>query len=218
MKTTAVSVLVLFALCVSSAVATIGVDLSQLFAVSGFQCLVSNGYSFAIPRCYCSTGRVDSNCVQSVKNAWAGGMKHVDVYMFPCPKCGGATNQVQTLWNHLHGNGVNYGQMWLDVEAANLWTGSVSGNRAFFNELATASQKIFGSKFGGVYTNKNQWSSIMGDWGSSWGSLKLWWAYWDESASWSGWAPFAGWSSPTIKQYAGDKSLCGMSIDKDYYN
>jgi hypothetical protein len=52
--------------------------------LSVWQCLKSNGYSFAIPRAYKSSGTVDSNVNVNVKNARDAGFKNVDIYMFPC--------------------------------------------------------------------------------------------------------------------------------------
>lgn len=210
----AVLAVMALAACVAVSSATTGVDVSQLFAVSAWQCVRNYGYKFAIVRCFCSNGNPDHNCAQSVANAWAAGFEHVDIYMFPCPQCGNARLQVQRLYEH--SRNIRFGQMWLDIEGSQYWLGNVASNRAFFNELAKASQDFFGSKLGGVYTNKVQWDAIMGSWtGAS--NMRLWWAYWDFSPSWSGWAPFGGWSSPAIKQYAGDQSFCGMGVDKNFY-
>jgi len=206
--------LVALAACFAVSYATIGVDVSQLYGVSAWQCLKKNGYKFAIVRCYCSTGNPDKNCAQSVANAWSGGMEHVDIYMFPCPQCGNAKGQVQALWNHA--KNIKYGQMWLDIEGSEYWLGSTSKNRAFMNDLANAAKEIFGSKLGGIYTNKHQWDTLMGSW-NAWSSLRLWWCYWDNSASWSSWSSFGGWTKPAIKQYTGTSSVCGMGVDHDYY-
>ena len=139
------SILIAFALFVTVH-ATTGVDVSQLYPTGDWQCLKNYGYTFGIVRCFCSTGKVDSNCPQSVANAWAGGMAHVDIYMFPCPKCGNARSQVQTLKNFVDQHKINYGQMWLDVEGTQYWLGNHDSNKAFFKELAAASQDIFGNK------------------------------------------------------------------------
>jgi hypothetical protein len=165
-------------------------------------------------RCYRSNGTPDPNCATSVNNAWAGGMDHVDLYMFPCPQCGNARGQVQALKNHA--SGLKFGQMWLDVEGTQYWLGNQDANRAFFRELAQASVDIFGSQFGGVYTNRNQWIPIFGDW-HDYSYMRLWWCYYDGSASWSNWSPFAGWTKPAIKQYTGTTSICSMSVDQNFY-
>ncbi len=62
---------------------TLGVDVSQLFPTSTYQCMKSAGYNFAIIRGYCSYGGVDHNAVQGLRNAKAAGMI-TDIYMFPC--------------------------------------------------------------------------------------------------------------------------------------
>jgi hypothetical protein len=209
-----VAALLALAACFAVSSATTGVDVSQLYSVSAWQCVRNYGYKFAIIRCFCSTGNPDHNCPQSVSNAWSGGMEHVDIYMFPCPQCGNAKSQVQSLYNHA--KNIKYGQMWLDVEGPQYWLGSTTKNRAFMNDLANAAKSIFGSKLGGIYTNKNQWDSLMGNW-DGWKSLKLWWCYWDKSPSFSGWSSFGGWTKPAIKQYVGDDSFCGMGVDKNYY-
>ncbi len=74
-----------------------GVDVSQPASVSAFQCLKSDGYSFAVVRAYQSSGHVDPNAAQTMMNAHEGGMSHVDAYLFPCPTCGtpGAYQQME---------------------------------------------------------------------------------------------------------------------------
>jgi len=53
-------------------------------SVGTWQCIKNNGYSFGIPRAYCSYGGVDPNGKQNVNNARAAGIPYVDVYLFPC--------------------------------------------------------------------------------------------------------------------------------------
>jgi len=206
--------LVVLAACFAVSNATLGIDISSPFAVSAWQCLRNTGYSFAIVRCFCSTGNPDRNCPQSVANAWEAGFNNVDIYMFPCPQCGNAQQQVQSLYNHASNS--KYGLMWLDIEGPEYWLGSEDANRQFMNDLVSASKSIFGTKLGGIYTNKNGWTSIMGDW-SAHSDLPLWWAYWDDSPSFDNFSPFCGWNKPAIKQYVGDGQDCGITIDKNYY-
>ena len=73
-----------FTILVSSS-AYSGVDISQPCSSSGFACM-KNSYSnsFAVVRVFCSNGKVDPNGAASISAAWAGGMSHVDGYIFPC--------------------------------------------------------------------------------------------------------------------------------------
>ena len=93
-----------------------GVDVSQPTSADAFACLKAQNLRYAVVRCYESVGRPDPNCAQTVRNAHAGGMEQVlsalrtrrrlaptrmqvDAYMFPCPQCGPAAAQVQSLFD-----------------------------------------------------------------------------------------------------------------------
>jgi len=43
------------------------------------------------------TGEVDPNASGNIGNARAAGIPYVDVYMFPCPKCGNPSGQVKDM-------------------------------------------------------------------------------------------------------------------------
>ena len=77
------------------ALATTGVDVSQLTSSSSWSCAKSYGYNFACIRVYKSSGAVDSNGPTNINNAWNAGMAHVDGYIFPCYSCGDAAGQVR---------------------------------------------------------------------------------------------------------------------------
>jgi hypothetical protein len=109
MKTIFISLIVCILIYQSNSY--LGVDVSQLFPTSAFQCLKSNGYSFAIIRGYCSFGGPDSNAVQSLKNAKAAGLI-TDIYMFPC-RGKSAAAQVDEMVAHIDGS--LYGMVWIDV-------------------------------------------------------------------------------------------------------
>ena len=195
---------------------THGIDCAYEYPQSSWNCLHNEqGIDFAIIRCYQSLGHVDPNCAASVQKAWNAGMKHVDLYMFPCPKCGSAAKQVTQLHDYVTANNVKFGMVWLDIEGPQYWM-SQSNNRAFYNELAAKTKELFGSNKWGVYTNKNGWESIMGAWTPSL-SCQLWHAYWDNKDSLAGFTPFDGWKSRAMKQYKGDTKLCSMDVDLDCY-
>jgi hypothetical protein len=67
---------------IQSANATLGVDVSQ--RVTNWSCLKKTGFEFAITRGYLSYGAVDSHANANIKDAHAGGIKNIDIYMFPC--------------------------------------------------------------------------------------------------------------------------------------
>ena len=78
--------------------ATKGIDVSTLVYSTGFKCLKGDGYDFLIVRGYRSTGKPDTNAIHTIANAREAGFKYIDVYMFPCPRCGkSASEQVREM-------------------------------------------------------------------------------------------------------------------------
>ena len=64
-----------------------GVDLFELTSIDKFKCLKENlSVKFVIVRASRSNGYFDSNAVANIKNAWAAGIREVDIYIFPCVK------------------------------------------------------------------------------------------------------------------------------------
>jgi len=99
------------ALFFTPALCVLGVDVSQLFSVSTYQCMKNNGYQFAIIRGYCSFGGIDTHAVDSLKNAKSAGLI-TDIYMFPCRGKSGSA-QVDQMMSAIPSN--LYGMVWLDV-------------------------------------------------------------------------------------------------------
>jgi len=210
-------VLVLTAVCIGVVYATDGVDCSQGGCdESCFSCIVNppNPRTFAIVRGGCSDGTVDPNAVASIQAAWAGGMSHVDSYIFPCPTCGDPAGQVAQFVNNLRQNGANFGMVWFDIEGPAYWMDQGS-NQAFFNAMVSQAQSM-GVNLG-IYTSESQWSPIMGDGFTAGSAFPIWYAHYDGDQSFDDWSPFAGWSSPAIKQYEGSGTSCGFGVDYNWY-
>jgi hypothetical protein len=198
--------------------ATLGVDVSQLFPVSTYQCMKSNGYSFAIIRGYCSYGGVDSNAVQGLKNAKAAGLI-TDIYMFPC-RGKSAQSQVDQMFAGIDQS--LYGMIWIDVETnpstGCSWSGhDANSNCQFLTDIINGIKAK--GKHLGIYATRYMWQSIFGSFTAcpSVASQQLWYAHYDGSPSFSDFVAFGGWTKPTIKQYQGDTTLCGAGVDKNFY-
>eukprot|EP01006_Ploeotia_vitrea_P014550 TRINITY_DN39495_c0_g1_i2.p1 TRINITY_DN39495_c0_g1~~TRINITY_DN39495_c0_g1_i2.p1 ORF type:complete len:205 (-),score=93.70 TRINITY_DN39495_c0_g1_i2:181-795(-) len=196
-------------------VASYGVDVSQPVSESAFKCLRGQNLQFAIVRCFHSYGEPDTNAPATVAAAWAGGMAHVDVYMFPCPKCGNAAGQASKAVSYLRQHGVKYGMMWLDIEQPSLWTGSHSSNIAFFRGLLTQLD-LMGVRVG-IYSSAYMWNSIFGSSYKGPTNYSLWYAHYDGEPSFSDFTPFGGWSHPGMKQFSDAGSKCGVSYDINWY-
>ena len=202
----------LVALLLVGAFADYGVDISAGVDSGSFGCMVSNGYTFTIVRGYCSYGGVDPNAVSNIQSAYAGGMSHVDAYLFPCFSCGNPAGQVDALVDAISGTG--YGMVWLDIEVYQ-W-GDVSDNINFIQGLMDELSNQ-GVNYG-IYTNYYNWQSITNLWtGPADSGVQLWWAYYDGEANFNDYSGFADWSGPNIKQFAGDVNVCGVDVDQNWY-
>eukprot|EP00286_Rhodomonas_abbreviata_P000514 CAMPEP_0181287846 /NCGR_PEP_ID=MMETSP1101-20121128/7_1 /TAXON_ID=46948 /ORGANISM="Rhodomonas abbreviata, Strain Caron Lab Isolate" /LENGTH=288 /DNA_ID=CAMNT_0023391909 /DNA_START=12 /DNA_END=879 /DNA_ORIENTATION=- len=195
-----------------------GVDVSSSVSSSSASCLSDSGNNFIIPRGFCSTGSVDPSVCTTIINAYKAGFKTRDTYMFPCPTCSSsASSQMGTLVDYLnsHCKSEWSGRVWLDIEGSQYWTGSSSNNRAWYEDLVDSCDK-YGVDCG-VYSSASQWSAIFGSSSYSYGSyLPLWYAHYDNKASFSDFSSFGGWRSPHAKQYAGDVTVCSTGVDKNY--
>ena len=63
------------------------------------------------------------------------------------------------------------------------------------------------------------WTQIMGSTEAcqDYKAEPLWYAHYDHVQSFSDYKEFGGWAKPSIKQFAGTTSLCGGSVDLNYY-
>jgi GH25 family lysozyme M1 (1,4-beta-N-acetylmuramidase) len=201
-------------LCLSvPSLATLGVDVNDIISTSQFSCMKSNGYVFAIPRGYRSNGVVDSDVVTNIKNAWAGGMTEVDVYLFPCVPCGNPAGQATALVNAIKGQ--KYGVVWIDIEVY-AWSSSLTANQNFITTMANQLKSL--GQTVGIYSSYYNWQSIVGLGWTGCSQYPLWYAHYDNNPSFSDFNPFGGWKTPAIKQYNGGTTLCGVSgVDLNYY-
>eukprot|EP00698_Gefionella_okellyi_P006284 TRINITY_DN15669_c0_g1_i1.p1 TRINITY_DN15669_c0_g1~~TRINITY_DN15669_c0_g1_i1.p1 ORF type:complete len:222 (-),score=28.71 TRINITY_DN15669_c0_g1_i1:58-693(-) len=194
------------------AYATWGLDVSSLVSRSDFECLKRNGFDFAVMRGWEELGRVDPNAASTVANAWAAGFAHVDLYFFPCWTCGNAAGQVRDAVQGWHSRGIKYGMMWFDIETpCNL---GCSGNAAFLR-AAVAEARSLGVNFG-IYSSEYMWSKCMCE-SKEFSAHPLWYAQWDNEASFNDFGHWGGWARPAVKQTSGGVNVCGANLDHDWY-
>jgi len=219
------SLFLVYVACQSSAF-TKGVDVAIPTAESDWTCFQQQGITYGIARIFRSTGTVDPNGIHSVANAQAVGfpVANTGIYMFPCAKCSaGADVQVTNAINAMQG--VGFGTFWLDIEGGSTyWSTSTSFNQNWISLALSTAQNLLGnSSYNGttptlgVYTNLNEWAGIVGSGWSGANSVPLWYAHYDNSPNFNDFQPFGGWSSPAIKQYQGDATICGKDVDVNYY-
>mmetsp|Transcript_6561 Transcript_6561/g.19919 ORF Transcript_6561/g.19919 Transcript_6561/m.19919 type:complete len:226 (+) Transcript_6561:78-755(+) len=196
--------------------ATSGVDVSEACLPSGWSCLKSKGYDFAVVRAWRSNGAPDTNAPHTIYNAWDGGMAHVDVYLFPCTSCGDPAGQMKSAIQYLQSYNCKWGTTWLDIEGpGQYWGSNQAANQQFFESMAQELESL--GMTVGVYTSASQWEPIMGSSYTGGSRYPLWYAHYDNNPSFSDFQAFGGWSSPAIKQYQGNVNLCGCGTDLNWY-
>lgn len=196
----------------------LGVDISQLFPTSTFECIKKDGYTFAIARGYCSYGGVDHNAVQSLTNAKNAGLA-THMYMFPC-RGKSATAQVDEMVKAIPAS--LYGTVWIDVEtnpsSGCSWSGhDANSNCEFLTEIVNRVKSH--NKPVGIYASAVMWQSIFGSKTACHGvsSNELWYAHYDAKPSFADFSEFGGWTKPYMKQFQGTSTLCGAGVDKNYH-
>jgi len=117
-----------------------------------------------------------------------------------------------------------YGMVWLDMEtnpsSGCSWASdSYSSNCDYIEQLAQA--VVANGKKCGIYSSEYEWEEVTGSRYActSVDKYQLWYAHYDNNPSFSDFSSykFGGWTSPTMKQYAGDATECSTDVDKDYY-
>jgi len=190
-----------------------GVDVSSWLGQSTWSCVKDKGYSFAIVREFMETCQVDPNGVHTVANAWAAGIAHVDVYLFPSYGCGvSAAGQVDAVIDTM--GGIPFGQIWLDIEDGG--QGSAANNYNWMMQALQHGEARLGPGKMGIYSSRYEWSQVMPGYNGP-TQYPLWYANYDGVPSFANFPAFAGWSRPAMKQFAGDASLCGADVDLNWY-
>jgi hypothetical protein len=203
----------------------LGIDVSQPLSTETAECLINSGYgSMIIARGYKSTGNPDSNYCGTVTNAKSAGYSEVGVYIFPCPTCGPAADQINALASELANcdaaNSPNF-KIWLDVEGSQYWLQDYGKNQAWYKDFVDACTGLMGKYSCGVYASHSQWIDLFGSTSFVYGSeqgLPLWYAHYDNDPSFDDYPKYAfgGWDKPWAKQYYGDQTLCNFGVDLNY--
>ncbi|ORZ25153.1 glycoside hydrolase superfamily [Absidia repens] len=207
--------------------AALETDVSALTSKAAFSCLRKQGYRHVVLRAYMEAwgnhpgGKVDTHFVQNYRNAKAAGLS-VDMYMFPCTgrsSCKSPATQVAETIQVMNKHRMQIGTIWFDVEVdrqARNWP-SISSNRRTLVAFRNAWNR---SRLNwGIYTSRSQWSAITGR-SASWvldASKPLWYAHYNNAPNFRDFTAFGGWKKPKVKQYAGDRSICGARVDLNYF-
>jgi len=197
---------------------------SQLtLTVPNMQCIFSKiGGKGYIGRAWRSNCQFDPNINANIRTAWAAGAQFVDVYMFPKMNC--AKSAAQQVSDMLTGLGSSkFNRVWLDVESGGGWSDSnKQSNLDWIIAALNALEAKVGSARIGIYSSAVMWDNVLGSTvGKSAAARALakypmWYAQYDNNASYNRYTAFANWQKPYMKQYQGDVKVCGFQIDVNW--
>lgn len=114
-----------------------------------------------------------------------------------------------------------YSTVWIDVEtnpsSGCSWGGHDANSNCQFLTDTINRIKSHGKKVG-IYSSTYMWTSIFGSKAAcpAVGAFDLWYAHYDNVMSFSDFSAFGGWTKPAMKQFAGDTTVCGLDVDKNY--
>ena len=207
---------IVFTLFIATTLASYGVDLANAVSVDTLVCLCELGFAnFFIFRSWQSLGRFDPNAHQNYLNAKETGWstKNLYAYFYPCVSCGDPAGQVKTFWSNIQSNNMELGRVFFDIEGS--WSDS-SSNKAFFESLISQQRSLGFSA--GIYSSYYQWESIFGlSYKFQYASeYPLWYAHYDWVENFSDFDAFGGWTTPYMKQYAGEAITCNFDVDYNY--
>jgi GH25 family lysozyme M1 (1,4-beta-N-acetylmuramidase) len=190
-----------------------GVDISSWIGEDTWQCIIQNGYSFGVAREFQETCQVDPNGVHTVANAWASGISHMDVYLFPSYGCGtSAAGQVDATISSM--GTIPFGMIWIDIEDGG--QGAAQDNYNWMMAALAEIDSQLGSGRAGIYSSEYEWGQVMGGLSGP-TNYPLWYADYDGNPNFNGFNGFGGWTTPNVKQFAGDSTVCGADVDLDWY-
>jgi GH25 family lysozyme M1 (1,4-beta-N-acetylmuramidase) len=195
---------------------TRGVDVSSWIGEDTWTCIKNNGYVVGIAREFQETCYIDPNGVHTVANGYAVGMAHMDVYLFPSYGCSMSPEaQVDAVVNTM--GDIPFGKIWLDVEDGG--QGAAQNNMNWVNRALAHTDQRLGAGRAGVYSSNYEWGLVMGGMRGP-TNYPLWYAHYDGNPSFSDWGStaFGGWGGGFAKQFAGDASMCGASVDLNVFN
>jgi len=144
----------------------LGVDMSSLVSVAGFNCLRGQGFAYAMPRVFMDAGggQCDGNGFNTWKNANAAGVRAAG-YIFPNPvsMANGHLRPAQQVDMALYctvASGLSDKLLYLDIEVDpyNPWSGDCHTNGDWILEMIATLWKY--SDIAGLYTSRGEWSQI----------------------------------------------------------
>jgi GH25 family lysozyme M1 (1,4-beta-N-acetylmuramidase) len=179
--------------------------------------MLQNKSTFAIIQGFTEYGFTNNNAIQNLDSAKRLGLR-TDVYLNIC-RGKDANTQITTFAKDVPQS--LYNTIWVAIEknlspGCNWETYTAQSNCQYVQQLIAAAVNT-GKKVG-IYSSLIDWISIFRDKGACYqfGNYPLWYLSNDGVKSFSGFQPFGGWTTPSLKTYASRASTCGTYVNLNY--
>jgi GH25 family lysozyme M1 (1,4-beta-N-acetylmuramidase) len=155
-----------------------------------------------------------------MQNADAAGIDFIDPYIFPCRGIS-AADQVDSFIDNL--GDTFYSYVWVDIEQnpspGCSWSSyTADQNCKFIGELVD--RILLRGKYPGFHSSNTMWNQVFGNAAacSVYSDYPLWYANYNGQQSYDDFVSFGGWTSPSRKQYQADVSVCGVTVNQNWYH
>jgi hypothetical protein len=194
-----------------------GLDIALSTTDATFSCFSQQGATFVIVQAYMGYGGVNSNALQNLKNARNRGFQ-TDIYMGNCPGKD-AYVQINEMLNAVDRS--YFDTVWVRVEPNSSpgcsWTSnSPQKNCQYLRSLINGIQSK-GLK-AGIFSSPSFWKSAFQtlSYCPEVASVPLWYGADDGQASFTGFSAFGGWSTPSLKMFSYQYTICGQPSNLDW--
>ncbi len=179
-------------------------------------CWKKKGHDRAVIQLWRSRGIPNVYAPYQVHACREAGIDDIQFYMFPDAKMD-VEEQVLDMLAFMKDNGIDGGRMmWIDIEAPSLFKPTCAENVKFLKDIIASLEKHYDGPIG-IYASHYQWKPIMCG-NTEFTKYPLWWPHYDSNPDMMhNWSSFGGWAKPVMKQYNGDKVVCGQDVDLDSY-
>ncbi|VDK42094.1 unnamed protein product [Anisakis simplex] len=202
------------------------VDIDTAITRHTFTCMRNAGYTTAFVRIYQPHGNgiVDIHALSNLENAHNAGLG-VEVFVVPQPQ-GTKSGSVQfdEAYNFMKNNDITVNTMWIQITSPINWPNNQQANIAFIQDFMIRAKQYRVNV--GLYTNWYDWQQITANWSKcSLQQLLLW--YWNvygqgpsaiNASNFEDFRPFAGFTTPAVKQYSQGVSVCGAYVNQNVYS
>lgn len=199
-------------------------DIYVQTTLSQLQCIKQAGYCAVFVRAYnpAGQGSFDTSSCVTIQNAYKAGLG-IEIYMTPQPVSNKqGYQQLDEIIQGLTARAITVRAIWIQVTSPTNWPNNANSNINFINSIVSRARQS--GLTVGIYTSYYDWNQITTGWSNIGNDVLLW--YWnvysggvtgETPANFNDFRKFGCWTAPSVKQFAQDETVCGITVNRDVY-